>query len=118
MIVIGIMIWLSMNYEIIGSIIIIGVLIIATRLISPLAVGLTDSGIQYELIGTSGGSGLFSNLTRMVQFVPYKNIKKINLEEKDILKLKFTHSVHSITIEFSSEVKDEVKSILKKNNVL
>lgn len=50
-----------MNYEIIGSIIIIGVLIIATRLISPLAVGLTGSGIQNELIGTSGGSGLFSN---------------------------------------------------------
>lgn len=47
-VVVGIVIWLSMNYEIAGTIIIYGTLIIATRILSSLAAGLTDKGIQYE----------------------------------------------------------------------
>lgn len=102
--------------ELAGTIAVYALLVAATRIISPFAMGLTEKGIQYELVGS--GTGAIAGIMRIVQFVPYKDIKDIQVEETDVLRLKVKFSIRTLTIKFPLEKKEEVIALLKKNNVL
>lgn len=117
--IIGLAIWTATEQqEVAGIIISYGVLIALTRVLSPLAIGLTEDGMQYEVSGTAGGTGALAGLIRVVQFVPYKDIKEVDVESSDILRLRVKFSIRTLTLEFSSDKKEEVVAFLEKKHML
>lgn len=118
--IIGIFVLLGMSTQVvgIGTLIIVGILAVATRVLAPLAAGLTDNSIQYEVSHSSGAATIFTQLTRLVHEISYKNIKEIDIEETDVLKLKAKLSIRTIKLNFPLEKKEEVEAFLKKKRVL